>query len=287
MVTNNAINTLNLKDVLNQSANSLSTGILTGGVLTINSGDNTLFDLTSGTGSIIDNYTDPNLPTLTMVEFDGGIGLSVDDVATEDITFVSIDITGNIIQSSAGFDPEIRRDFITLGTLNHVNNTFIESSSSAYHFSPDIGSQLVDMARAIGVINRFGNIFEPNGVISSSVINLAKAKIVPGRVTRNPARAGGEGVYKPGQWFVHYSPETRELSVEVVIDFFHQDIGAAAIEGNSTDILSGTVSKDGELWLADWFTLARYVAYVPEPNEFENMTEPRFRGLLIFEKVKE
>ena len=130
-------------------------------------------------------------------------------------------------------------------------------------------------------------VFEPNGVISSSVISLGRTKIVPGRVTRNPARAGGEGVYKPGQWFVHYSPETRELSVEVVIDFFHQDIGAAAIEGNTTDILSGTVSEDGELWLADWFTLARYVAYVPEPNEFENMTEPRFIGSVVFEKTEQ
>lgn len=130
-------------------------------------------------------------------------------------------------------------------------------------------------------------VFEPNGVISSSVINLAGAKIVPGRVTRNPARAGGESVYKPGQWLVHYSPETRELLVEVVIDFFHQDIGAAAIEGNTTDILLGTVSEDGKMWRVEWFFLARYVAYTPEPKEFENITEPRFRGSLIFEKVKQ
>jgi hypothetical protein len=129
-------------------------------------------------------------------------------------------------------------------------------------------------------------VFEPNGVISSSVINLGGAKIVPGRVTRNPARAGGEGVYKPGEWFVYYDPETRELLIEVVIAFFHQDMGVDAAEGNETDILSGTVSEDGELWSASWFFLGRYIAYTPEPREFENTTEPRFIDSLVFEKVE-
>ncbi len=130
-------------------------------------------------------------------------------------------------------------------------------------------------------------VFEPDGTISSAVIALGKVQMIPGRVTRFPTRYGGKGVFEPGLWTVWYFPENRELGVKVVIDHFYQDLGKHSCEGNTTDILSGTVSEDGELWRADWFLLARYVAYTPEPNEFENMTEPRFMGSLIFEKVEQ
>ena len=44
--------------------NNASTGTRDGGEITINGGDNTLFDISSGSGIIVDNYTDPNSPTI-------------------------------------------------------------------------------------------------------------------------------------------------------------------------------------------------------------------------------
>jgi hypothetical protein len=130
-------------------------------------------------------------------------------------------------------------------------------------------------------------VFEPNGAISSAVINLGAVEMTPGKVSRFPTLYGGKGVFEPGQWLVQYSPDSRELSVEVVLKHFYQDIGAAAIEGSITDILVGPVSENGELWNADWFTFGRLVGYIPEPNEFYNTDEPEFRGSLTFEKVKQ
>lgn len=130
-------------------------------------------------------------------------------------------------------------------------------------------------------------VFEPDGKISSAVINMAAVKMVPGKVTRYPTRFGGKGIFEPGLWIVHYSPENRELTVEVVIEHFYQDMGDAAIEGNVTDILTGKVSEDGKTWQADWFSSGKFVAYLPEPNEFHNEPEPVYSGPLVFKKVEQ
>jgi hypothetical protein len=132
-------------------------------------------------------------------------------------------------------------------------------------------------------------VFEPDGIISSAVINMGAVEMTPGKVTEFPTvydLYGGKGIFEPGQWSVQYSPDSRELSVEVVMHFY-QDMGAAALEGSTTDILVGPVSENGQLWNADWFTFGRMVAYTPEPNEFLNDKEPQFRGVVTFEKVKQ
>lgn len=129
-------------------------------------------------------------------------------------------------------------------------------------------------------------VFEPDGTISSAVIHMGAVEMTPGKVTRYPTRYGGKGVFEPGLWSVQYSPDTRELLVVVVIKRFYQDIGAAALEGNITDILVGPVSENSELWQAEWFSFGRLVAHTPEPNEFYNADEPEYRGSVSFEKVK-
>jgi len=129
-------------------------------------------------------------------------------------------------------------------------------------------------------------VFEPDGRISSAVIALGGVEMTPGKVTRFPTLYGGKGIYKPGTWLVQYSPNTRELFVKVVIEHFYQDLGKHAIEGNITDMFIGPVWQNDDVWEADWFSLGKYVAYIPEPNEFYNATEPEFRKSLIFEKVK-
>lgn len=129
-------------------------------------------------------------------------------------------------------------------------------------------------------------VFEPDGKISSAVINMGAVKMVPGKIARFPTRYGGKGIFEPGLWTVWYAPDTRELTVEVVIKHFYQDMGEAAIEGNVTDMLTGPVSEDGKTWQADWFSFGKFVAYIPEPNEFYNVSEPEYKGRLVFEKVE-
>lgn len=129
-------------------------------------------------------------------------------------------------------------------------------------------------------------VFEPGGGISSAVIALGMTEMTPGKVTRFPTRFGGKGIFEPGLWTVGYDPESRNLSVEVVIKHFYQDLGIHALTGNMTDILVGPVSADWQRWEADWFTYGRLVALIPDPNEMMNTKEPEFRKKLVFEKVE-
>lgn len=134
--------------------------------------------------------------------------------------------------------------------------------------------------------NAWEFVFEPGGGISSAVIAFGITEVTPGKVTRYETRGGGKGVFEPGLWTVGYDPESRDLSVEVVIEHFYQDLGKHALTGDMTDILVGPVSEDWQRWEADWFTAKRLVALTPDPKEFSNTKEPEFSKKLVFEKVE-
>ena len=61
----------------------LSTGLLTGCVLSINGGDNTKYDMTAGTGIHVDNTTTPGTPIITPVTMSAITGGTPLNIATE------------------------------------------------------------------------------------------------------------------------------------------------------------------------------------------------------------
>jgi hypothetical protein len=130
-------------------------------------------------------------------------------------------------------------------------------------------------------------VFEPNGVISSAVIDNGMVNVRPAteRIATIPMQMGGKGVYKLGQWTVQYSPDTRELAVEVVVEHFRLDMGSNALEGNSTDWFVGRVSEDWQVWEADWVSIPKYIALTPEPGELPVDAEDYPRGIIIFKKL--
>ena len=129
-------------------------------------------------------------------------------------------------------------------------------------------------------------VFEPDGTISSAVINSGFITVEPAKgIAEQPMRVG-KAVFKLGLWTVQYTPKTRELGVEVVVDFFHIDIGKTWLEGHRSDWFVGTVSEDYQSWDAEWISFPTFIAYIPEPRELpvepnDTITE------LLFEKVTE
>lgn len=134
---------------------------------------------------------------------------------------------------------------------------------------------------------RWEFVFEPDGTISSVVISLGRVRIKPGQVTTVPMRGGGKGVFKAGQWMVQYSPDDRELAVEVVVDYFHLDMGSRGLEGHRTDWFVGPVSEDWQIWEAEWFTFPKYIILKPEPVEFPLDPNNNPVGTLVFRKQRE
>jgi len=105
--------------------NNASTGTRDGGEITINSGDNTLFDISSGSGIIVDNYTDPNNPTITNVVWNDITGNTVTNLTGDAASYIFLDSSLNTVQFGISNPPTEGdfRDNIFLGIVGHANFT--------------------------------------------------------------------------------------------------------------------------------------------------------------------
>lgn len=130
---------------------SLSSGLLSGGTLSINA-DNTKFDIASGNGIIVDNWTNPAIPVVYDITF-SGTGISVTNLATDPVTFVLVDNTGAIVQQTSAPTPTQLRDYIFLGQLGHANNTNIANVINSPTFLTSPVSQLRDLLFELGTLN--------------------------------------------------------------------------------------------------------------------------------------
>ena len=134
---------------------------------------------------------------------------------------------------------------------------------------------------------RWQFVFEPDGTISSAVLNMGGIEIIPGQTTTLPTRGGGEAIFKPGLWMVQYDPQFRELTVEIVMDYIHFEMGPSLLEGKAKDVFIGEVSQDGKTWRADWFGFPDYMAYTSQTKRLTVTPEESFLGTLTFEKLQE
>lgn len=138
----------------------LSTGLNSGGVLSINV-DTTKFDISAGTGIIVDHSTSP--PTTTSVSWGAFTAQTVTNLATQFATDIAINAAGAIVQQTS-FTNEELRSLIFLGGLDHSNKTNIGGAFSITIPTKAIGSGLKELSKAIGDLNISGNIYSPNGV---------------------------------------------------------------------------------------------------------------------------
>lgn len=136
-----------------------STGLIDGGVITINSGDASKVDISAGEGRII-NASDPTNITETYVRWDAFTAVTLTDIANQDITFLCINNTGAVVQSAEFPTNGDLRDCIDLGSAFHPNRTTITSTSDFTAARPFQNTvTLTELSQALGVINERGNIF--------------------------------------------------------------------------------------------------------------------------------
>jgi hypothetical protein len=138
----------------------ISTGIISGGVLSINAGDNTKFDISAGSAFIADQSTSPI--TIKSVNWSAFTAITLTNLATSFATDIAIDSDGNIVQQNS-FTPEELRSLIFLGGIDHSGNTIINNIFSVQIPTNGIGSSLFELTKAIGDINLSGNVFSANG----------------------------------------------------------------------------------------------------------------------------
>lgn len=142
--------------------NMAGTGLVTGGVLSINA-DTTKFDISDGYGYILDHTTDRDNPTYTKVTWTGLTAQVVTNIATQQSTNIAIDVTGAVVQQFASFDENDRRDYIILGGLSHVDNVNVDSVFPITYPAYGLPTTMSDIAKALGFVNLNGNVFSANG----------------------------------------------------------------------------------------------------------------------------
>lgn len=136
---------------------ALATGIIdpvNNGILSINGGDNSLFDISASLEQFADAYTDPENPTITKVSFDAVTAQTVTNLATDDATFVYRKQTGEIVQKLELQGGDFLRDHVGIGILTHPDNATLTGVSG---FTPVVLSNasmgLADLSFCMGAIN--------------------------------------------------------------------------------------------------------------------------------------
>lgn len=79
------------------SHNHQATGLISGGLLSINA-DPTKFDISAGKGTIVDNYTDPENPSILHIEWPEITGITPTFLGSAIVSFVGLDTGGNVAQ---------------------------------------------------------------------------------------------------------------------------------------------------------------------------------------------
>lgn len=139
----------------------LSSGIIEGGELSINV-DNTKFDIADGNGVIIDNTTTPNTPIVYEVTWTGLTAQTVTNIATSTVSFIFIDNTGAIVQTTEPPTEENTRDYIYVGQLGHANLSTIATAVPQPNLFASPVHLFRDIFQTLGYVN-IGNVITANG----------------------------------------------------------------------------------------------------------------------------
>jgi hypothetical protein len=148
------------------SAAETNTGVKTGGVISLNGTPNTsnLFDISAGTGIIYDEVTG----TATQVSWNAKIGED-ESPYTGILTYISLDVNGDVISSSTEPTNENTRDQIFLGVLVHITdpttnpNGFLTTINNSQMPANYAANQVRDILEGFGFINVTGNLLSTTG----------------------------------------------------------------------------------------------------------------------------
>lgn len=204
---------------------AVTTGLISGGTLTITDGDNTKFDIIPFYGLFVDKHTDPKNPVVIEHYFDGVTGITPDFLTTRQATYIAIDINNNIIQSDNPITTEEKRDYIVLGSVIHNDLSIINDVNISPTTTTNIGELTRDGFRTIGLIRADeGNTLQP-------CVNDLEFCKTQGRLFKF---SGGYGANKKDPNFIDV-PETAPT------EFYYR-----TFEGVSSGLLTELITDEWE-----------------------------------------
>jgi hypothetical protein len=152
---------------------NLSTGIISGGLITANYGDTT-FDITQGNGIIVNNIQGlQGIETvITEVLWNNFIGITLDYLATDAATYLYIDASGTLIQNPIPFTQNDIRTNIIIGVIYHSDLTQIEWYTTNVNVAYGNNNRVFDLAKVFGPIKKNGvNIVPVSSTLEVSILD--------------------------------------------------------------------------------------------------------------------
>lgn len=177
------------------SSLQISTGILYGGEISINSGDNTTFDVAAGRAIFVDAYTDDENPVILVVDFPAQVAIPVTNIGTQLITFVKLNSSGSFLQTPVANNDEENRELIEIGVLVHEDLAIISKASTLANWVQDTDLKILDLTGALGRVSIEGNVYSPNG--SNVRINKSEGKIFAINSNRAQNRKDPNVIFSP------------------------------------------------------------------------------------------
>lgn len=144
----------------NRFVENLQTGVLYGGVITVNALDNSKVDISAGVGVIVSpgaSTTALPVPTVTTVTWTAKTAVTLTYLATSEVTWFSINSSGNVVQSSSAWSDSGYQTELPLGIAVHPNNTSISFAKPATHLSYGQATLVDPFVRAFGPLKLSGN----------------------------------------------------------------------------------------------------------------------------------
>jgi hypothetical protein len=220
-------------------ASSLATGLLYGGILSINAGNSAHFDITAGRGQIHaagSTYTANPQPTLQYVTWPGQTGITLTYLATNDTTWIYIDSAGNLQQRTEYYTDDQIEENIIIGQLIHPSRTFINLARTNPNVAYATDKQYEQFIRSFGPIKVSGHTIQPNGAnlklnrTSGTAFSLGRNWI---NDTDNPSVVS-DGAYNDCIFYRYYRGVTAGTFITVpnqtVIDPTNYDDGSGTLQ---------------------------------------------------------
>ncbi|MBN5028191.1 hypothetical protein JY419_01970 [Stenotrophomonas maltophilia] len=141
-----------------------STGVINGGALAINAGNNARFDMAQAVIGYTDWSVTPTQPTRVLLTVGPFSAQVVTNIATANATYVGIQMPGGtIVQQTSPFSNAQRRTIAQIGVLVHSNNININAINDQAATIRAGVNQIGDLMAAIGPLNLTGNVYSANG----------------------------------------------------------------------------------------------------------------------------
>lgn len=145
---------------------NLQTGLLYGGLISVNAGNTGQVNISAGTGIIVNpgaSLTAMPNPTISTVNWAGMTGVTLSGLTSSDETWLAIDSIGSLIQTNVAFTDAQYSSQIPLGAVLHLSRTYIQLVKGYPHVSYAQPEQFDPFIRAFGNLKLSGHEISANG----------------------------------------------------------------------------------------------------------------------------